>query len=195
MRCFVAVDVSAAVRDAVARAQAGVRAAAPAADVRWVEPASLHLTLQFLGAVDEGLVPSVSAALDGAVHDVLPIGLAAGGLGVFPGPARPRVVWAGLTAGLGELGRLAVAVEQALEPLGFPREARPFRGHVTIGRVRSPRGGRALAAALETAGAMAFGTWTASEVVLYQSQLRPSGAVHTAVSRHPFGAARTPENM
>src|SRR5439155_19850457 len=92
----------------------------------------------------------------------------------------------GITAGAPELAELAAAIERALTPLGFPPEGRPFRGHLTIGRVRSPRAGRALAAAVEVAGASAFGSWTASEVVLYESRLKPTGAVYTPVSRHPL---------
>jgi len=187
VRCFVAVDVSPDVREAIARAQARVRAAARRADVRWVEPAGFHLTLKFLGAVAPVLAASVSAVLAGVAGAAAPIPIAAGGLGVFPGPSRPRVVWAGLTTGVAALGRLAAAVEDALGPLGFPPEARPFGGHVTIGRVRSPRGGRILAAAIEAARAEAFGAWTAEEIVLYESRLRPTGAVYEAVTRHRLG--------
>jgi serine/threonine-protein kinase len=86
--------------------------------------------------------------------------------------------------------RVAAAVDRALVPLGFPPEGRPFQGHLTIGRVRSPRAGRALAAAIEAAGTSAFGSWTASEVVLYESRLKPTGAVYTPVSRHPLRGVR-----
>jgi RNA 2',3'-cyclic 3'-phosphodiesterase len=190
VRCFVAVDLSPDVRDAIAHAQAGVRAAAARADVRWVDPAQLHLTLKFLGAVPDDRVPAVSRALEAAVAPTPPIALAAAGLGGFPSLGRPRVLWAGVAAGASELALLADAVDRALVPLGFPPESRPFRGHLTIGRVRSPRGGRALAAAVEAARAPAFGAWTAAEVVLYESRLRPTGAVYAPVSCHPLRGVR-----
>src|SRR5262249_35443475 len=118
-----------------------------------------------------------------------PLALACGGLGVFPGPARPRVVWAGITDGLRGLGLLAAALEGAMEPLGFQPERRPFRGHVTLGRVRSPRGGGAAARAIEREGHREFGRWTASQAVLYRSHLHPTGAVHDALAVLPLRGA------
>ena len=137
MRCFVAIDLTSDVRAAIARAQTRVRTAAAHADVRWVDPAQFHLTLKFLGAVPDDRVPAVSAALEGAVADTAPIALAAAGLGGFPSLRSARVLWAGITAGVPELARLAAAIDRALTPLGFPPEGRSFRGHLTIGRVRS----------------------------------------------------------
>jgi len=190
VRCFVAVDVPPAVRAALARAQAALRDAAPKADVRWTDPMQLHLTLKFLGAVPDGRVPSVSEALEVAVGGVRPIALAAGGLGGFPSLRSARVLWAGTAGGVEALTALAASVDDAMARLGFPAETRPFRAHLTLGRARSPRGGRELAAAIEAAGTPEFGSWTAAEVVLYQSRLHPSGAVHTPVSHHPLRAAR-----
>jgi 2'-5' RNA ligase len=190
VRCFVAIDLSAEVRAALAHAQAGVRRAAPAADVRWVDPVAFHLTLKFLGQVSDARVPAVSAALETAAGGEPAIALAASGLGAFPSLARARVVWAGITAGAPELARLAAAVDRALEPLGFTPEGRPFQSHLTIGRVRSPRGARALAAAVEAAAGEQLGSWRAEEVVLYESLLRSTGAVYRAVSRHRLQARR-----
>ena len=190
MRCFVAIDLTTDVRAAIARAQTRVRTAATHADVRWVDPTQVHLTLKFLGAVVDERVPAVSAALETAVAGSRPVALAAAGLGGFPSLKSPRVLWAGITAGVPDLVQLAAGIDRGLAPLGFPPEARPFRGHLTIGRVRSPRGGRELAAAVGAAGAPAFGSWTAPEVVLYESRLRPTGALYTPVSRHPLRGVR-----
>ena len=190
MRCFVAVDLSAEVRAAVAAVQARVRAAAPRADVRWLDPHAFHLTLKFLGAVSDERVAAVSAALEGAASGA-PLELEARGLGAFPTIQRPRVLWAGIAAGAPRLVALAEAVERALVPLGCPPEARPFRAHLTIARVRSPRDAGALAKAIEAEGAVALGTWTAGEVVLYQSHLKPTGAVHERVARHRLRGAST----
>jgi 2'-5' RNA ligase len=191
VRCFVAVDLSPDVRVAVARAQATLRALLPRADVRWVEPAAFHLTLKFLGQVDDARLPAISAAVAAAVAGVETLPLAAGGVGGFPSLTRPRVLWAGVTAGVPVLRALAGALDRALEPLGFPPEARPFRGHLTIGRVRSPRGLATLAQAVASAEAHDLGTWAAREVVLYESRLRPSGAVYVPLARHPLGGGRT----
>ena len=187
MRCFVAVDPSPEVRTAIARAQAALRAAASAADVRWTDASAFHLTLKFLGAVADERVPAVAAALARAVAGAPPLVVAAGGLGAFPSHARARVLWAGITAGADALAALAAAVDRSLVPLGMPPEARPFHAHVTIGRVRSPRGGRTLAEALGATGAEPFGSWRADEVVLYQSRLRPTGAEYVRVAGHALG--------
>ena len=136
------------------------------------------------------LAAAVSAALETAVAGSRPVALAAAGLGGFPSLKSPRVLWAGITAGVPDLVQLAAGIDRGLAPLGFPPEARPLRGHLTIGRVRSPRGGRELAAAVGAAGAPAFGSWTAPEVVLYESRLRPTGALYTPVSRHPLRGVR-----
>ena len=190
MRCFVAIDLPAEVRAAVTRAQARLRGDAPDADVRWTDGEQLHVTVKFLGAVADDRVPAVSSALEAAVGDAPAIALAAVGLGAFPSLRRPRVLWAGLTAGAAELARLAAAIDRALGPLGFPAEGRPFSAHVTIGRVRSPRGAGALAPAVEQAGAVELGSWTASELVLYESRLRSAGALHLSVSRHAMRGGR-----
>jgi 2'-5' RNA ligase len=190
MRCFVAVDLSAEVRAAVAEVQARVRAAAPNADVRWLEPHAFHLTLKFLGAVPDERVVAVSAALERVVSGP-PLDLEARGLGAFPTIRRPHVLWAGIAVGAPRLVTLAADVERALVPLGFPPEARPFQAHLTVGRVRSPRDAGVLAKAIAVEGAVALGAWTASEVVLYQSHLKPTGAVHEKVSRHRLRGAST----
>jgi len=182
VRCFIAIDLSSDVRAALADAGERLRAAAPRADVRWVATTALHLTLEFLGEVSEERLAGVRSALDAVAAATPPLALTCAGLGVFPGPARPRVVWAGITDGLRGLGLLATALERAMEPLGFPPERRPFRGHVTLGRVRSPRGIGPLARALEREGHAEFGRWTASQAVLYRSRLRPTGAVYDALA-------------
>jgi RNA 2',3'-cyclic 3'-phosphodiesterase len=180
MRCFVAIDLPDDVRAAVAAAQERLRGAAPKADVRWVAPGSMHLTLKFLGEVADA--EPIRAVLASVASRHGPIALAAGGLGAFPGPSRPRVLWAGITAGVRELGLLAADVERALAPLGFAPEARPFRGHLTVARVRSPRGLARIGAVLG-ADASAFGSWTATDVVLYRSHLRPTGSIYEPLAR------------
>jgi RNA 2',3'-cyclic 3'-phosphodiesterase len=187
MRCFVAIDLSPEVRAAIVRAQAGLRAAAPRADVRWLDPAGMHLTLAFLGEVREERMAALRDTLAATVTPRPPLALMASGLGGFPSARRPRVVWAGIVGEGEALRRTAAAVASALVPLGFPAEERPFRGHVTLARVRSPRGLQPLGNAIAAGVHADFGRWTAREVVLYRSHLRPSGAVYEPLARFPFG--------
>jgi len=193
MRCFVAVDVPPDVRARVAALTARLRGAAPRADVRWSNAEALHVTLKFLGEIPDVRVPLVEGALATVAAAHAPLTLVAAGAGGFPGPARPRVVYVGILGQVDALTRLAGAVDGALEALGFPGERRAFRGHLTVGRVRTPRGSEGLAAALRAEEGAAAGTWTADELVLYHSRLRPSGAVHEAVARLPL-AGRGPRD-
>jgi RNA 2',3'-cyclic 3'-phosphodiesterase len=186
MRCFVAIDLPPDVRDTLGAAAERLRAVAPRADVRWTAVTAMHLTLAFLGEVAEERVTAIRDALVGVTSWTPPIALVCGALGTFPGAARPRVVWAGIVDGLRELGLLAAGVADALEPLGFAPERRPFRGHVTLGRVRSPRGFSPLARELDAAGRATFGRWTASHVVLYRSHLHRTGSVYEALAVLPL---------
>ena len=101
-----------------------------------------------------------------------------------------RVTLLRVASGGAELASLVGGVERALAALGFPAEERPFHGHLTIGRVRSPRGGGPLAKAIAAAGVPRLGSWTVPEVILYESRLRPQGALHVPVTRHPLRGER-----
>jgi 2'-5' RNA ligase len=191
VRCFLAVDPSSEVRAALAGRLADLAAGARRADVRWVDAAALHLTIKFLGQVAVDGVEAIPAALAGALRDTPPLQLAAGGFGAFPSPRRARVVWAGITDGTAALARLAAQVDEALAPLGFPAEGRSFHGHLTLGRVRSPRGLGPLAREIERAEGLGFGAWTAREVVLYRSRLGRGGAVYEPLARLALGAGDT----
>ena len=193
MRCFVAVDVPPEVRARVTALTGRVRGAAPRADVRWSSSETLHVTLKFLGEVPDTRVPLVEGALATVATAQPPLTLVAAGAGGFPTASRPRVVFVGILGQVDALTRLAGAVDGALEALGFPRERRAFRAHLTVGRVRSPRGAQGLASALRAEEGSAAGTWTAGELVLYESRLRPTGAIHEAVARLRF-AGRGPRD-
>ncbi len=155
-----------------------------AADVAWVAPANLHLTLKFLGQVDEARVPAVAAALATAAAGHRGFDVLVRGLGAFPSPARPRVLWAGLAEDAGRLRALAESVDDACGGLGFPRETRAFAGHVTLGRVREPRRRPTLADALARGGE--FGRVRVARVTLMRSELSPRGARYSELATGPL---------
>jgi len=153
--------------------------------VRWVRPEGLHLTLKFFGSTNETIVNSLIPALATATGGIGPISLSCTGVGSFPLGQRAKVIWMGLdTPGLLEL--LQDAVERACEPLGFPVEGRPFRPHITLGRVKE---GEKLPvnalAAVTPSGEIPF---LAEQVVLFQSQPGRGGSVYTAL--HTFALGR-----
>jgi 2'-5' RNA ligase len=187
MRAFVAVDLEPAVRAEIAAATETLCGAG--GDVRWVSTENLHVTLKFLGSVAEKRLGAVRAALERVVAVAAPFELTVRGFGTFPSAARARVIWVGLVAE--GLRALAQRVDDEIGAQGFPRETRPFAPHVTIGRVRSPRGWSRVAAALTPYGDKVFGRSDVTDVVLYRSDLHPQGARYTALDR--FGLAGADE--
>ena len=149
--------------------------------IRWVPPANLHLTLKFLGNCPPEQAGPIADRLAGRVPQHLPIALSTERVGVFPGWTAPRVVWLGLTGDLTRLSHLQRAVEEGLIELGFPAERRPFRPHLTLGRVRdgTPDGVRRRIGDLARRAArpdpIAF---TAGRVSLMRSHLGRSGATY-----------------
>ena len=182
MRLFVAVGVPAALHGALVAAQD--RLGASGADVRWVTPVRLHFTLKFLGEVPESRVQDISAALANLSKRHARFGVGLHGVGAFPTPRRPRVIWAGVSAGEAALGALAVGVEDALAACGCPRERRPFSTHLTLGRVKraTPDLTRRIAQEAETD----FGPMRVTMVVLMCSVLHRDGPEYSAVSEHPL---------
>ncbi len=184
-RLFVAVKISPEVAERICRAQD--RLAPLLKDIRWIRRESLHLTLKFLGHVEDSRIDDVETAAQVAVAPLPRFDVSCRGLGAFPDIRRPRVLWAGLEGGA--LPALADATEQALEPLGFPREKRDFRPHLTIGRWREgARGGDALGRVVDDWRGRDFGRFAVDEAVLFQSTLRRDGAVYTALKTFPLRA-------
>ncbi|MHC4941114.1 MAG: RNA 2',3'-cyclic phosphodiesterase [Planctomycetota bacterium] len=150
-------------------------------DMRCVRADNLHLTLKFLGDVRDPVPVAEAAEEVCASHQPFDVTLAR--VGCFPQRKKARVVWVGLEEGDLAAGALAIGLERALEPLGFPPEGRPWRGHVTLGRFKTPK--RLRASLLDREHV--FGTFRAEEVVLFRSELTPDGAIHTPIHRLPLG--------
>jgi 2'-5' RNA ligase len=155
--------------------------------IAWVAPDNLHITLKFLGSLDEARLADVVATIASVVttpaFDVL-----LRGLGAFPAPARPRVIWAG-AADAPAFTDLATALEGGFAGLGFPPEERGFTPHVTLGRVREPRRDPALAAMLCAAATRPFGTLRVARVSLMRSDLSPRGARYTELHGWPLAGS------
>lgn len=173
-RLFIAVDLGAAVHDRVARAIGMARLAAPRA--RWVPAEGVHLTLVFLGTVAADRVPAIAAALGRAAARHRPLELSVRGAGTFGRSSSPRVLWLGVDGEVRALAALQRDVAGELEPLGFPREDRPFTPHLTLARAREERGDASLATAAERLAAFDAGTARVSCLQLIQSHLGPGGA-------------------
>ncbi|MCB1129125.1 MAG: RNA 2',3'-cyclic phosphodiesterase, partial [Verrucomicrobiae bacterium] len=150
LRVFVALPLGDSLRARLAELQHRLRGSLPERAVRWVRAEQVHLTLRFLGDVAADRIDSLKASLAAAVSGSAPLALEIGGLGVFPNPRRPRVIWVGLEGALEPLACLQQAVAQAGEAFAREDDRQTFQPHLTLGRVndRVPANGRAVAEAL-----------------------------------------------
>lgn len=188
-RLFVALDPTEAVRRRIGAVVAALRRTAGRAadEVRWTAPGSLHLTVQFLGAVPEDRIAAIEGAVVAAAAASRPLQLELRGAGGFPNARRPRIVWLGLAGELEPLAALVEDLGRRLTPLGYPPEARSFTPHLTIGRSRDVRGAPGLGGALAEASQGEGLGWRAAELVMFESHLEPGGARHEPLLRAPLG--------
>jgi 2'-5' RNA ligase len=191
MRLFVALDIDDAIRDRIARFLDGVSEFAP--DARWVRPESLHVTLKFVGEKSDEELEAIEQALAAIAAEAIELNFR--GYGFFPGTQAPRVFWIGSEGG-SKLISLAATVDETLAQLGIPKEEHAFNPHLTLAR-----GGRGSGAPHQQKGdapnrsfqclqeklaalpAPQFGTMTARDFFLYQSQLSPGGSKYTKLAR------------
>ena len=191
MRVFVALDIDDSIRARLATFLDGVRGFSP--EARWVRPESMHVTLKFIGEKPAEVVEEIKQSLSGIRAGTIEISFR--GYGFFPTSKAPRVFWIGIAAGP-QLAALAKSVDEATAVLGVPQEEHDFSPHLTLARRGSGaphwrKGDRAGAAnsfqrlqeKLAAMPALEFGTMTAREFFLYQSQLHPGGAKYTKIGR------------
>ncbi|HVY47543.1 MAG TPA: RNA 2',3'-cyclic phosphodiesterase [Minicystis sp.] len=184
MRLFVAVDPSDAARALLANAVARGRAVAPGS--KWVAAENLHLTLFFLGHVDDDALVPIPDALARAAARHAAFDVAFEGAGTFGRRRAPSVLWVGVRAGAAELKALQTDVAAELVALGHAAEEREYAPHLTLARARDRHGDVDLAAAQGDLDA-AYGRSRVTEIVLYRSDATPSGTRYTAVARAPLG--------
>ena len=185
IRSFIAIEIPQPLKSRMEEIQRELRRTD--ADVKWVRPGAIHLTLKFLGSIRQEDVERISQALPPIVADGESFEVRVQGMGCFPNPRNPRVVWLGVDQGREALASLRGAIEKRMAELSFPPEDRPFSPHLTMGRVRSPRGRAGLAQAIEKHQGVPIGSFQAQEVILFRSELRPSGAVYTKLKEFPMG--------
>jgi 2'-5' RNA ligase len=192
LRTFIAVELPDDVRARLLALQELLARAG--GDVKWVEEENLHVTLLFLGEVDERDLPAVCTAVGKACAAVPAFPLSVEGVGSFGKPQRPRTLWAGVGEGHEELVALHAAIEGPLLALGcYRREERKFTPHVTLGRVRGDAGVERLSAERQKQEKFVAGDFECDEVVVMSSELRSEGPVYAVLSRGRLGTARRGE--
>jgi 2'-5' RNA ligase len=181
MRTFIAFDLDPDIKTRLSGLLRRLRWRGPKG-VSWARESGLHVTLKFLGEIDAARAVRVEETMKAAAAAVPAFTLRVRGTGAFPPPPRPpRVLWVGTDEPAAVL-ELQTKLEAGLESLGFDRESRPFHPHLTLGRVKSASGLRDAAAELERVKDEEFGEMTVRRIALYQSTLRPDGAVHSILA-------------
>jgi 2'-5' RNA ligase len=185
VRLFVAVDIDAATRAQLAPAREAIRRAIEKARmparVTWVKDDAAHVTVRFIGETVDDRRQQIETAL--AAIRITPFDVRWETLGTFGGMRHPRVIWIAPTSGAEELRTVAKRVNDALDPVLGPGDARPFKPHLTLGRVREPGQGVDWSSALRAAPIVPTVS-RVHHVTLYQSRLSPKGPTYTALSTH-----------
>lgn len=156
------------------------------ADVKWVAPQNMHFTLKFFGEISSEKIAQASQIIEPIVAHCQPFSISISGLGCFPSPYRPRVIWLGINTGNREMALLQKKIEEKLLAVGFPAEERAFTPHLTMGRIRSGRNLSDLQPLLAANQNWQVGTFEVREIVLFKSDLKPTGAIYTHLRTFPF---------
>jgi 2'-5' RNA ligase len=187
VRLFVALDLPEAVRRALAELIANLKPKSRGA--RWVQPENLHITLKFIGHVGNEKLSPIQSALS-SIHAAQPIELYFRGVGFFPNERRPRAFWCGV-AGSPNLAELAADINRALVSLGIEAETRPFTPHLTLARFKSDEGVHEMVHAANDMKSTDFGAATETNIHLYESLLKSTGAQYNRVASFPFVGGST----
>jgi len=188
-RLFVGIPVSLATVDALAGAAESLarRAQTGKVKVRWLPPATYHVTVKFLGWCRTEVIDAVGDGVRRALEGVPPLRFWTARLGAFPSPQKATVVWAGIEDAGDRLAELAERIDVEMVALGFPREARRFHPHVTIGRLRDPAD---VSGVILPMSEQTFSETRCAEVLVYESVTKSTGSEYLPVLRTPLGAPK-----
>ena len=185
IRSFLAFELPPDIKEEVTRISVEVKKTGLGAG--WVKPGNIHLTMVFMGDVEEKDIPAIISGVNDAVNKYGPSQISLGGMGLFPDIRKPRVLWLGLN---GEIERLAAFrddLQKPLEAFGIEREKRAFRPHLTLGRFRKPvRDRNTLKKVIDTYKDISGPGGKLDELILFKSELTPGGSVYTRLHSWPL---------
>jgi len=177
IRTFIAIELPENIISSVLKVQDDIRSYG--FKTRWVQKENIHITLKFLANINKADVEKIGKEIFESAKEYPPLKLAIKGVGVFPGIKRPRVIWIGITGQIDLLIEMHKTLDKRLETIGFPKESRPFRGHLTIGRIKGKVDPQRLIAAIKEFGEFESETFIANKLILFKSELNPSGSIYT----------------
>jgi 2'-5' RNA ligase len=179
MRTFIAIELPKEIKDALSRIQELLKKSG--ADVKWVEPKNIHLTLKFLGERDDKKVKKIEEMLEEAANNHNGFNIRVSSIGAFPKISFPRVIWVGIDKGDNETKEISKELEEKIAKIGIPKEDRPFSSHITIGRTRSTLNRTRLVEELNKL-VESFGKenleFSVTKIALYKSTLTPRGPIY-----------------
>jgi 2'-5' RNA ligase len=188
IRAFIAIELPVELINRLKDFQSGLSSARLRC-VKWVDPGAIHLTLKFLGDVDQGRIEAVKEAAEAAVRSQRLFELTTGGTGFFPGVQRARVFWLGLEGDVVELSRLQKGIDMSMANLGFESEKRPFTAHLTLARLKEECSSAERLEFSSLVQAAVFESGPPIRVAaaaLMRSQLTPKGPVYTRLAEFPL---------
>jgi RNA 2',3'-cyclic 3'-phosphodiesterase len=189
MRAFIAIELPKEIKEHLSKIQGKLKASG--ADVKWVEPANIHLTLKFLGEIDEEVKAKVITALSGIASDRNSFIASISSIGAFPKAQSPRVIWAGLNLGDEQVKEIAKQIDSDLEKIGLAKEDREFSSHITLGRTKSSKNRIELVKLLEGLSETQLGPFEfhVSKITFFKSTLTPKGPIYEALHESCLGSA------
>lgn len=181
LRTFIAIELSDEVKQTIQDVEDSLKVLG--CDIKWVRPEIAHLTLKFLGDVASDTIETIDRVLQESVQGLPPIQTQLTSLGIFPDIRRPRVLWIGLEDKEGRIKQLAESVETALGNIGFRKEEREFKPHITIGRLRSSKNAIQLAEAIRGFTVPAGRRQSIENITLFKSTLTPTGPIYEVLKK------------
>jgi 2'-5' RNA ligase len=185
IRSFLAIEIPRAIQKKIEEVQEDLKSSHE--DVRWVSPEKIHLTLKFFGNIEESRIEPIIQLIEGPIQTTPSFFLKVRGVGAFPHLKNPRVIWMGLVDGKEVLAYVQKQLERELEKIGFEPEERVFHPHLTLGRMKSSKGKEALVGRMERHQEEEFGDFQVERVVLFKSDLRPTGPIYTPLREVRLG--------
>jgi RNA 2',3'-cyclic 3'-phosphodiesterase len=185
IRAFLAIDPPQEIFNEIIKIQERLRKTLQG-DIRWVKPEGIHLTLKFFGYIYDSDIANISDVVKNSVANMKALLLNVRSIGAFPSVNRPRVLWLGIDGDTDALINLQVKIDAGLESYGFKKEDRPFRPHLTLARIKEPKGLVGLAETVKKNEDYIAGSFTAGGLTLFKSDLKPTGAIYTKLDYFPF---------
>ena len=184
IRAFIAIELPARIAQGLEKIQDGLKDETN--KVAWVKPENIHLTIKFLGDIETNKIDSITKVLEDAAGNLSNFKISIKGIGAFPTIENPRVLWVGIEEDDTNISQLYNNLEHGLTALGFEKEQRTFKPHLTLGRVKFLKDKKLLKQRFEKMADINLGQFTAASLYLFESKLTPEGAVHTKLKEVKF---------